>query len=221
MSHKERSSMTQGRSCVPQPRPNTAKNKTNKIERKEGFMSSFWLLGISAIFLGHLGHLVFDFWASLCSLLYLKYDCQLVRFWFGLVTLVWVCRHLVLTAGAKMGSISSKAPPWVGAPWEILNDWSTYIYDAMTKKYGLKIGLSQFDLHCHRMRKWSRVPACPGLSPIVQKPDPPQRDDPCWDILSANVPLLSGQIWALPGLNFRYDHRQRKVIFWPCGHNIL
>ena len=69
-----------------------------------------------------------------------------------------------------MDSISSKVPPWVGAPWEILNDWSTYIYDPMTKKYGLKTGLSQFDLHYHRMRKWSRVPTCPGLSPIIQKP---------------------------------------------------
>lgn len=37
-----------------------------------------------------------------------------------------------------MASISSKVPSWVGAPWEILNDWSTHIYDPMTKKYGLK-----------------------------------------------------------------------------------
>ena len=94
-------------------------------------------------------------------------------------------------------TVNSKVPPWVGAPWEILNDGSTYIYDPMTKKYGLKIGLSQFDLHCHRMRKWSRVPACPGLSPIIQKPETdqsktpsPQTDNPSWDILSANVPLL-------------------------------
>ena len=131
----------------------------------------------------------FDLWASLCRPLgafllfgflisgylfaiYFEYDFQLVRFHFCLVALVWACRlvwvrrHLVQTAWAKIGSASSKIlpTPLPGNPFgKILNDWSTCRYDPRIRKTGLKI----LDIYWHRIWKWTNVPLGPGLSPVI------------------------------------------------------
>ena len=111
----------------------------------------FWFLGISLPFV------LFWVWFPAAEV------------WAHLVTLVWAHRHLLLTVQARMGSASSKVPPQPGRPLgKILNDWSTYSYDPMTKKNGLKMDLLQLDLYCHRMGKWTEVPLCPGLSPIIE-----------------------------------------------------
>ena len=72
----------------------------------------FWFLGITlpsfggtlATWLLISGHLF------LCLLFYLECDSRLVRFWFGLVLLVWAHRYMVQTVRANVGSASSEFP---------------------------------------------------------------------------------------------------------------
>ena len=79
----------------------------------------FWFLGITlpsfwgtpATWFLISGHLF------LCLLFCLECDSWLVRFWFGLVLLVWTHRYLFQSARANMGSASSKFPH---PTWELL-----------------------------------------------------------------------------------------------------
>ena len=50
---------------------------------KVGFGQGHRSSGTEKSHLGHLCHLAFDFWASLCHLFYLQCDFWMVRFWFG------------------------------------------------------------------------------------------------------------------------------------------
>ena len=87
-----------------------------------------------------------------------------VRFWFGLVWLLY--RYQVQIARDKMEALPVRfhATPRTSLG-KNLNDWSTYSYDRMTKKNHLKLS----DLYCHRMGKWTKVPLCPGLFSYSQQ----------------------------------------------------
>ena len=137
-------------------------------------INATWLLTsvhLFAILLGYFCHLAFDFWASLFHLFYFECDFQPVRFYFcliGLVLFLWfehvdlfehadICYKL-LKLKREVLPLRFHTPP-VNPSGKISNDWSTYIYDPITKKNGLKI----LDAYCHRMWKWTEVPLYPGL----------------------------------------------------------
>ena len=73
--------------------------------------------GIYAIWLLISGHL--------CLLFHSECDFWLVKFWFGLVALVWVHRHLVQTTWVNMGIAHSKVPH---STWEPLGGKKKFFF---------------------------------------------------------------------------------------------
>ena len=106
---------------------------------------------------------------------------------------------------------------------KILNDWSTYSYDPMIKKNGLKI----LDLYCHSMGKWIEVPLCPGLFSCDQQSGANQTNTPtspegqslleplclCYQGLLSTIwsKILAMKLWP----------QKNEDDFWQCGHSIL
>ena len=102
---------------------------------------AIWLL-ISGhhftIFWGQSCHLAFDFWVSLCLLFHLECDSWLVKFWFGLVLLVWFewtdIRNKLLKLIWELVTVRFHTPPGNPLGKKKKFDGSIYSCDPMTRK---------------------------------------------------------------------------------------
>ena len=145
----------------------------------------------------HLCLLAFDFWASLCLLFHLECDWSSgsVWFcWFGLST-----QTPVQTARINMGIAHPKVPH---STWEPLGK---------KKKTGQSKAMFQWQekwpknihLYWHRIEKWTEVPLCPGLPPVINilgliklRLLLPQRDNPSWDQSALVIRAKLSTIWS-------------------------
>ena len=110
--------------------------------------------------------------------------------WFKLLELM--CELLTLRFHTPPGNTLGKCFKWLVS----LQLWSN------DKKSGLKM----LDLYWHRIGKWTEVPLCPGLPPVINsqgliklRPPLPQRDNPWWDqspiVIRANLNPVWSKFW--------------------------